>query len=49
MTTMLLTHSAGLNHVTPPGHPERVARHESVVQALSAERFAALDRREAPL
>ncbi|MEM8729951.1 MAG: histone deacetylase family protein [Pseudomonadota bacterium] len=34
MTTALLTHADGLDHVTPQGHPERVARLEHVLQAL---------------
>ena len=49
MTTLFLTHPAALNHVTPPGHPERVDRLHAILEALTAERFAALDRREAPL
>ncbi|MFB2532783.1 histone deacetylase family protein [Paracoccus sp. p4-l81] len=49
MTTILVTHPAGLNHVTPPGHPERVARLERIHAVLSAPDFAALDRRSAPL
>ncbi len=49
MTTALLTHSSSLNHVTPPGHPERVARYEAITSALAADRFAPLDRREAPV
>lgn len=34
MTTALLTHDACLTHVTPTGHPERVARLEHVLRAL---------------
>lgn len=34
MTTALITHADGLNHVTPDGHPERVARLEHVLHAL---------------
>lgn len=48
MTTLLVTHPAALNHVTPPGHPERVERLHAILSALMADRFAALDRREAP-
>jgi acetoin utilization deacetylase AcuC-like enzyme len=44
--TILYTHDDCLRHVTPPGHPERVARLEAVAQALEG---LALDRREAPL
>ncbi len=49
MTTALFTHDDCLEHVTPPGHPERVARLEAIGRALSAEEFDALDRRDAPL
>lgn len=49
MTTLFLTHPAALNHVTPAGHPERVERLHTILAALAADRFAALDRREAPL
>lgn len=34
MTTLVLTHEACLGHVTPEGHPERVARLEHVLHAL---------------
>jgi acetoin utilization deacetylase AcuC-like enzyme len=34
MTTALITHPACLNHVTPPGHPEQVARLEYILNAL---------------
>mgnify|MGYP001563827712 CR=1 FL=1 len=46
MTTALITHPACLNHVTPTGHPEQVARLEYVLHAL--EGFDLL-REEAPL
>ncbi|TNF22709.1 MAG: histone deacetylase family protein [Rhodobacteraceae bacterium] len=36
MATLVLTHDAGLNHVTPEGHPEQVARLEYVLHALRA-------------
>ncbi len=49
MTTALLTHSDCLGHVTPPGHPERVARLEAVLRRLDQPGFAALERAEAPL
>ncbi|NBQ50950.1 MAG: histone deacetylase family protein, partial [Marivivens sp.] len=35
MTTALITHPACLNHVTPDGHPEQVARLQVVLDALS--------------
>lgn len=34
MTTALITHADCLSHVTPGGHPERVARLEHVLEAL---------------
>lgn len=34
MTTALLTHADCLSHVTPDGHPERVARLEHILHAL---------------
>ncbi|MDA7429916.1 histone deacetylase family protein [Primorskyibacter aestuariivivens] len=37
MSTLILTHEACLNHVTPEGHPERVARLEHVLHALRQE------------
>ena len=36
MTTALITHAECLNHVTPPGHPEQVARLDAVLGALAA-------------
>jgi acetoin utilization deacetylase AcuC-like enzyme len=49
MATLLVTRPAALAHVTPPGHPERPERLAAIAAALAAPRFAALDRREAPL
>lgn len=34
MKTALITHEECLNHITPPGHPEQVARLEYIVEAL---------------
>jgi acetoin utilization deacetylase AcuC-like enzyme len=48
MSTLYLSHEACLNHVTPPGHPERPDRLRAVEEALTEERFALLDRDEAP-
>jgi acetoin utilization deacetylase AcuC-like enzyme len=48
MTTLLVTHSACINHATPPGHPERPDRMRAVAQALGEERFNGLVRAEAP-
>ncbi len=49
MTTALFSHPDCLDHLTPPGHPEQVARLEAIAAALAAEEFAALDRQDAPL
>jgi len=49
MTTHLYTHPDCLTHVTPDGHPERVARLVAINEALSAPQFDALTRIEAPL
>src|SRR6476619_3513291 len=46
--TLLLTHSACLNHLTPPGHPERPDRLRAVAEVLGEDRFSALVREEAP-
>jgi acetoin utilization deacetylase AcuC-like enzyme len=46
MRTGLFAHPACFNHVTPPGHPERVDRLRAVLDALNA--LPSLDRREAP-
>jgi acetoin utilization deacetylase AcuC-like enzyme len=48
MSTLYLSHEACLNHVTPPGHPERPDRLRAVEEALTEERFALLDRDLAP-
>jgi len=49
MTTLLLSHADCLKHLTPPGHPEQVARLEAVEAALAAGAFDALRREAAPL
>ncbi|HEV2510904.1 histone deacetylase family protein [Bosea sp. (in: a-proteobacteria)] len=48
MTTLLISHPSSLRHVTPPGHPERADRIRAVEQALEDERFALLQRVDAP-
>jgi acetoin utilization deacetylase AcuC-like enzyme len=48
MTTILYTHPACLGHEPGGGHPERPARLQSVLEALEADDFAGLERREAP-
>ena len=49
MTTALFTHPVCLEHDTGPGHPEQIARLRVILEALTDERFALLDRREAPM
>ncbi|PSL18351.1 histone deacetylase family protein [Shimia abyssi] len=49
MATALYTHPDCQKHVTPPGHPEQVARLDYIEHALSRPAFAPLDRREAPV
>jgi acetoin utilization deacetylase AcuC-like enzyme len=49
MTTLLLSHPACLNHVTPMGHPERPDRLRAVERALEHEKFQSLAREEAPM
>lgn len=46
MATALITHKDCLDHVTPPGHPEQVARLEGILAALEGK---TLQRVEAPL
>ena len=48
MTTLLLTHPSTLNHLTPPGHPERPDRIRAVDETLSESRFDPLVRELAP-
>lgn len=49
MTTAFLTHPDCLAHVTPKGHPEQVARLETLLARLDSPDFDALLRIEAPL
>lgn len=49
MSTLLITHPAGLDHVTPPGHPERPDRLRAIEHALEDEKFSVLAREQAPL
>ncbi|GAB5387463.1 MAG: histone deacetylase family protein [Alphaproteobacteria bacterium] len=44
----LYMHGSSLEHDTGPGHPECAARIGSITQALSADCFSSLDRREPP-
>ena len=44
MTLRVYTHPSSHLHVTPPGHPERVARLESIETRMSDPAFDALIR-----
>src|ERR1700716_1437697 len=48
MSTLLITHPACLQHLTPAGHPERPDRLRAIDRALEDERFQMLVRVEAP-
>ena len=49
MSTLLITHPAFLEHLTPLGHPERPDRLRAIERALEAEKFQTLARSQAPL
>jgi acetoin utilization deacetylase AcuC-like enzyme len=49
MPTLLITHPACLDHLTPRGHPERPDRLRAIEAALEAEKFQTLAREAAPL
>jgi len=49
MSTLLLSHPACLEHLTPSGHPERPDRLRAIEQALEDEKFQMLAREQAPL
>jgi len=48
MSLRIYTHPSSHLHVTPPGHPERVARIETVDAVLASDAHAGHDRAEAP-
>src|SRR5260370_34578070 len=48
MSTLLVTHSACLEHLTPLGHPERPDRLRAIERVLEHERFMPLAREQAP-
>jgi acetoin utilization deacetylase AcuC-like enzyme len=48
MATLLVTHPACLDHLTPAGHPERPDRLRAIDRELEDERFQSLARVEAP-
>ena len=49
MSTRLYTHPIYLEHLTPPGHPERPDRLRAIAKVLDDEAFADLDRQQSPL
>ncbi|MEM7238650.1 MAG: histone deacetylase family protein [Pseudomonadota bacterium] len=48
MSILIYTHPSSHLHVTPPGHPERVARIETLDDLLAEDLYADLDRLDAP-
>ena len=48
MVTRLYSHPIYLEHITPPGHPERPDRLRAIERVLEDERFSALDRVQSP-
>ena len=48
MTTLLVADPIFLEHLVPPGHPERPDRLRAIERALAAPRFAELERQGAP-
>jgi acetoin utilization deacetylase AcuC-like enzyme len=48
MSTLLVTHPACLDHLTPMGHPERPDRLRAIERVLESERFQMLARVQAP-
>ena len=49
MSTLLISHPAFLEHLTPLGHTERPDRLRAIERALEAEKFQTLARSQAPL
>src|SRR5881396_3725180 len=49
MTTLLFSHPACLNHLTPLGHPERPDRLRAIERALEHEKFQLLAREQAAM
>src|SRR5438876_10747073 len=48
MSTLLITHPACLDHLTPMGHPERPDRLRAIERILETEPFQTLAREQAP-
>src|SRR5581483_7252122 len=49
MSTLLISHPACLNHITPLGHPERPDRLRAIERAFEDEKFSNLAREQAPM
>src|SRR5258708_14216264 len=49
MTTLLYSHAACLEHDPGPQHPESPDRLRAILEALAADEFAPLLRRQAPI
>lgn len=49
MTTLLISHPASLQHITPVGHPERADRMRAIERVLEGEVFQHLARAEPPV
>lgn len=49
MTTRLYTHDLSIEHITPPGHPERPDRIKVLDETFAQPKFDALVRKEAPI
>jgi acetoin utilization deacetylase AcuC-like enzyme len=49
MSTLLITHPACLDHLTPSGHPERPDRLRALAQAFEDQSFKPLLREQAPM
>ncbi len=49
MSTLLISHPACLDHLTPPGHPERPDRLRAVEEELTKPKFQMLAREQAPM
>src|ERR1700750_121518 len=49
MSTLLISHHACLDHLTPAGHPERPDRLRAVEQALEGETLQTRAREQAPM
>ena len=49
MSTLLISHPAFLDHVTPQGHPERPDRLRAIDRVLEDEKFQPLLREQAPM